>query len=136
LTQGHLGDVLSALLDGELADAALVAAETHLEGCAECTHELRLASEARELIRGLPPVEPPATFYPALLAGRRRRLAVAALASAAVAGLTFVGLRAPQESPVTPPVNQLVLDHAATASVSGDPVSELVPVGVPVAFRR
>jgi hypothetical protein len=45
-------------------------------------------------------------------------------------------LRVPQQSSVTPPVNQLVEDHAATASVAGDPVSELVPVGVPVSFRR
>src|SRR5437016_3686912 len=136
MTAGHLGDLLSAVLDGELTPAAGIAAEAHVEGCADCAHELALAGEARTLLRSLPPVEPPASFYPSLLAGRRRRRAVAALVGAALAGVAIVGLRAPQPSSVTPPVNQLVEDHAATASVAGDPVSELVPVGVPVSFRR
>jgi len=135
MPDGHLGDVLSALLDGELAPPAHAAAVAHLEGCVDCAHELDLAREARTLVRGLPPVEPPASFYPGLLGGRRRRRALAVVAGAAAAGLAVVALRAPQQSQVTPPVNQVVLDHAATASVAGDPVSELAPVGVAVSFR-
>ena len=133
---GHLGDVLSAFLDGELAAPARAAAEAHLEGCARCAHELALVAEARSLVRGLPPVEPPASFYPALLGGRRRRRAMVAVAAAGMAGLAIMTVRPPADRQVTPPVNQLVVDHAATASVTGDPVSELVPVGVPVSFRR
>ena len=72
MTEGHLGDLLSALLDGELTAAATAAEHAHLEGCPECAHELTLASEARQLVRSLPPVEPPAAFYPSVLAGRRR----------------------------------------------------------------
>ncbi len=136
MSEGHLGDLLSALVDGELTSAATAAAHAHVQGCADCAHELTLASEARQLVRSLPPVEPPAAFYPWLLAGRRRRRAIAAVAAASLAGLAIVGLRVPQQTSVTPPVNQLVEDHAATASVAGDPVSELVPVGVPVSFRR
>ena len=35
---GHLGDVLSALLDGELEYAEAAAARAHLQGCPAC-HE-------------------------------------------------------------------------------------------------
>ena len=139
---GHLGDRLSALLDGELAPADAEAARGHLAACGWCSEELALAGEARRWLRSLPPVEPPADFYrrlradaPAPAPMRRRRVGVAVLAATAAASLAFLGLASPQEPATTPPVARLVEAHA-TAVGAGDPVSRLVPAGVPVSFRR
>ena len=57
MTGGHLGDLLSALLDGELTPAALIAAESHVEGCADCAHELDFLIAVKvgeEMIRNAP----------------------------------------------------------------------------------
>jgi anti-sigma factor RsiW len=135
--QGHLGDLLSAFLDGELDTPERSSASAHLDVCTYCSDELAAVAEARRLMRSLPPVEPPFGFYLRLLGLRRRRRAVAAVAAAAVAATALVSLRPPpQPRVVAPPVSRLVEDHAATASVAGDPVSELVPVGVPVSLSR
>ena len=47
---GHLGDRLSALLDGELTSDEVVAARAHLAGCATCAIELEAADSARSLL--------------------------------------------------------------------------------------
>ena len=133
---GHLGDLLSAFLDGELHDAERSAAASHLDACTYCSNELAAVAEARARVRSLPPVEPPFGFYQRLLGLRRRRRAVVAVAAAAFAGTALVSLRPPPQPRVAPPVTRMVEDHAATASVAGDTVSELVPVGVPVSFSR
>jgi len=65
---GHLGDALSALLDGELDDAAAEAARAHLAGCQACETERAAIGQARSWLRGLPPVEPPTDLYERLLA--------------------------------------------------------------------
>lgn len=133
---GHPGDALSALVDGELSSAEAVAVRAHLAGCPECSAELDGVSEARAWVRGLPPVEPPAAFYRALALPDRRRRALAALAGTAVAAMALVSFRSPPSPSVTPPVRQLVEDHAATASAAGDPVTPLVPVGLSEPFGR
>ncbi len=70
---GHLNDVLSALLDGELDDAGMTAARAHLAGCPTCEEELVDVGLARSWLRSLPPVEPPADFYHRLLAAAPER---------------------------------------------------------------
>ena len=140
----HLGDALSALLDGELADEEAARARPHLDACPACAAELAAVSQARSWLRALPSVEPPAGFLAGLLASppagdvvrlRRRRLGLAALAASAAASLALLGLASPPEPPAAPRVAQLVEAHA-TAAGSGDPVSQLVSAGVPVSFRR
>jgi anti-sigma factor RsiW len=131
----HAGDALGALLDGELDAADEVAVHAHLEGCPSCTAELAQVRAARSWVRALPAVEPPFGFYERLLAPRRRRWAAASMAAAAVASLVAVVAMPPREDPVRPPVASLVRTHAITASVDGDPVSQLAPAGVPVSFR-
>jgi anti-sigma factor RsiW len=142
----HLGDALSALLDGELADEEAARARPHLDACPACAAELAAVSQARSWLRALPSVEPPAGFLAGLLAPppapagdvvrlRRRRLGLAALAASAAASLALLGLASPPEPPAAPRVAQLVEAHA-TAAGSGDPVSQLVSAGVPVSFRR
>ena len=138
----HLGDLISALLDGELSPTAVSEAERHLAACATCAGELADVRTARAWVRGLPPVEPPAGFYERILRAegpehrpsvRRKVLAFAGSAAAAVA---LVSVAAPRQAPVSPSVNRMVEAHATGASLSSDPLSRLAPLGVPVSFRR
>jgi len=129
----HLEDTLSAYLDDELAPAARREAEAHLAGCAECREELDEVSIARRAIRILPvhsarrPVGP--VLVPA--AGSQRRRAVWALVAAAAAAVAVV---LPQEPEVAPSLPSLADSHAARASISGDPLTQLAPIAVPVRF--
>jgi anti-sigma factor RsiW len=129
----HLGDRLTAFADGELgADEPAVRA--HVAGCPVCAAELAQIREVRALLRGLPVVEAPFGFYERMLrrkGGRRGLVGVAAGVAAAIAVLTLV---TPQQGDVQPPVADMVETHAATASVAGDPVSQLVPAATPVRF--
>jgi hypothetical protein len=89
----HLGDDLSALLDGELDGARVAAARAHLEGCQDCQEELALVEAARQMLRSAPPIDPPPGFVDGYIRGRHRRraLAVAAGSFACLATLaTFV----------------------------------------------
>ena len=147
--RGHLGDRLSGLLDGELADADAGEARRHLAACASCSDELQAVGEARTWLRHLPLVEPPSGFRERLLGAdprlveppggvvvmpsRRRRAAVVALAGCAAAAAAVLGLFPAPDPPAEPEVTRLVEAHA-TSGVGGDPLSRLVPVGVPVSF--
>jgi anti-sigma factor RsiW len=128
----HLGDALSALLDGELTPAEARAAEAHLGACEPCRHELAATSAARSLVRGLPVVDPPFGVFERLRRPAWRR-GVAAVTGGAAAAVLLLVLTTPPADPVEPPVRALVERHAASASAGGDPVTELVSVGVPVA---
>ncbi len=145
---GHLGDALSALLDGELPRLEEEAARAHLAGCPNCAEELRAVRQARTWVRAVPPVEPPFGFYERMLRGAppavpafaaqpglRRRAGMAALGAAAAA-VTVLGIGSPSPRPVSPPVPRLVEAHATSASVGADLLSKLAPVGVPVSFGR
>jgi len=145
----HLGDALSALLDGELSDDDAAGARTHLAGCDVCEAEMAAVAQVRSLLRDLPPAEPPADFYrrirtpvvtdtprPMPVPARpRRRVGVAAFAACAAATLVLLGFAAPHDSETSPPVGRFIEAHA-TAAAGGDPVSQMAPVVVPVSFRR
>lgn len=144
----HLGDALSALLDGELPVAQADQARAHLATCPTCAHELAAVTQARAWVRALPPVEPPFGFYERMLLDRqpatvafgarsnlRRRAGLAALGAAAAA-VTVLGVGSPAAQPVSPAVPRLVEAHAASASVGADLLSKLAPMGVPVSFGR
>ncbi|MGI9023896.1 MAG: anti-sigma factor family protein [Acidimicrobiales bacterium] len=55
----HLGDAITALLDGELSDDEAVAARRHLAECPACTAEMAGLGQMRSWLRDLPPVDPP-----------------------------------------------------------------------------
>jgi anti-sigma factor RsiW len=147
--QTHLGDALSALLDGELSMAQQETARAHLAGCTECSDELAAVGQARSWVRGLPQVDPPFGFYERILLDRplpgtprfggnpglRRRAGVAAFGAAAAA-VTVLGVGSPAARPVNPSMPRLVEAHAASASVGADLLSKLAPVGVPISFGR
>lgn len=132
----HLDDVLSAYLDDELAPAARREAEDHLRGCAECRAELDEVASARHAIRILPvhttsrPLLEPADDPGWVAGGRRRARAAWAVAAAAAA----VAMVLPQEPEVAPSLPSLAGSHAARASITGDPLSQLAPLAVPVRF--
>ncbi|MGI9032262.1 MAG: anti-sigma factor family protein [Acidimicrobiales bacterium] len=136
----HLGDALSAMLDGELEPADEEAAGAHLALCPQCRAELASVAKARSWVRSLPPVEPPAAFYQRIPRGapgihHRRRAGVVALVGCTAAAALVLGVASPREPSTSPPVGRFVEAHA-TAVGGGDPVSHLVPAAVPVSFRR
>jgi anti-sigma factor RsiW len=139
----HLDDTLSAYLDDELAPAARHEAEAHLAGCVDCRAELDEVAAARRAIRILPVhatarslvgtgsfaghPRAPGAVRPAT----SRRRAVWALAAAVAAAIAVVLPREPQVAPSLP---SLADSHAARASITGDPLTQLAPIAVPVRF--
>jgi anti-sigma factor RsiW len=131
----HLGDLLSALVDGELAAPNRKAAEDHVQGCELCRAEWELTVHAHLLVAGLPMLDlPSAVWAPAAVQGRRRaRSPVWVGAAAAALALTFLAASPPQHH-VTPQMAHLVQDHATSSG--NDPVTQLAPVAVPASFRK
>ena len=134
----HLGEALSAYLDKELATAGLREAEAHLAVCPECQAELGDIAAARAAVRALPirPWPPgrweELTGYPPSVAPiRPPRRALWAAAAAVAAGVALWLPREPQVAPVLP---ALADSHAVRASVTGDPLTQLAPIAVPVGF--
>jgi anti-sigma factor RsiW len=135
---GHLEDALSAYLDDELAPAARREAEAHLAGCAGCRSELDEIGSARHAIRFLPVHAAPRSLpdwgdraaFPVARAVPRKR-ALWALAAAVAAA---VALLLPREPEVAPSLPSLADTHAARASITGDPLTQLAPIAVPVRF--
>lgn len=110
----HLGDAISAYLDGEMDAIERDRADTHLADCARCSEDLATIAAVRERVRTLPVLEP----------GRRRTvaprrpwtLAAASVAAVALAaGLVLAG----GEAPATFDLGTLNDQH--TARVVGDP---------------
>lgn len=130
---GHLGELASALLDGELAPPEAERARSHLAGCPDCTAELDATSRVRALVRDLPPVEPPfPLIVPTGRRGRAGMVGVAAAVAAAVASVLMANVRS--EAPGRPSVASLLETHA-TSVVNVEPVSQLAPAAVPLSNR-
>jgi anti-sigma factor RsiW len=132
---GHLGDTVSALADGELAEADRAAAERHLDGCAECRAEWQAAVWTRDLVAGLPVLAVPAPVWATMTAVRRRRPrpVVWLSAGAAAVGIVILAVTPPRPH-VTPHVARLVEVHAVSSG--NDPVTQLAPAAVPASFGR
>lgn len=104
----HLGELLSAYLDGELTATESPRVAGHLQGCGRCRAELDDLASARAAIRSLPIIEvPPGVLglpESNVISLRRRPMMWAATAAAAAVAI-FVGaatLLAPPPSVVTP----------------------------------
>ena len=143
----HLDELISALLDDELSPSEEADAYDHLASCPRCAAELADVRVARNWVRSLPAVDPPFGFFerivfdasPKPVPARpplRRRVAVGALAASAAAALALLGVMSPRDTPVSPSVARLVEAHATGASLDGDPLSRLAPIGVPVSLGR
>lgn len=93
LPDGHLGELLSAYLDGELSTAEQRQVSDHVVSCAQCRGELHDLDRARIAIRSLPGVDTgQLAQIPAPPTSRRRRLAVAGSVGIAAAVALFVAL--------------------------------------------
>jgi hypothetical protein len=128
----HLGDELSALLDGELTAGERSAVQAHLAECDECNTELEATRLVRDRLRRAPPVDPPFGFYERMLRKKRRWPVVASVAAVAaiwvaVAGFVFQsqpgkqtppvdGARALASDPNAPSTGGLTLHRAERAS--------------------
>ncbi len=135
----HPGGALSALLDGELSPEEEVDVQAHLVACMLCRHEMETVRTARLWMRALPPVEPPFGLYERMLQPYRpgrRRVAMAFLGAAAAVAAAFVSVAPARQEPVSPSVATLIEAHATSASVDGDPLTNLAPAGVPVSITR
>jgi anti-sigma factor RsiW len=117
---GHLDELLTAHLDGELDDAERAEVETHLASCADCRRELEALRHVRSVLRGAPAVDPPFGFFERMTSRRRRPrwIAAASVAGIAAAWIVVVGfVLAPARTTVEPPV-----ESARAALGSGDGV--------------
>ncbi len=135
----HPGDLLSAMVDGELTPAEEAEVQAHLVACVACRRELEAATKARLWVRALPPVEPPFGFFQRLLQPyrpRHRRVAMAALGAAAAVAALFLSVTPPQQEQVNPQVATLIAAHATSASVGADPLSGLAPAGVAIPLGK
>ena len=158
---GHLGDLLSALLDGEMEYEEAAAARAHLQACPFCRAELDATASTRTLVRSLPMMDPPAGLIDGILAipepepdahtgaapdeggvvpitaGRRRagrNRPLVAIAGIAAAVAMFAIVVTPHQSrTVKPPVSTFVDAHATSFS-GDDPITGLAPVAVPASF--
>jgi anti-sigma factor RsiW len=134
---GHLGEALSALVDGQLDHDDEAAALDHLAGCDACAAELEATTAVRRMVRALPPVEPlsPLVAVPPAEPQRRpgRLAGVLAAAAASVAIMLMSGVQ--PEVGTGPQVAQLVQVHT-TSPVNADPMSQLAPAALPVSFTQ
>lgn len=93
----HVGDLLSALLDGELNRDELATVTAHLAECETCSEELTAIASVREAVRSLPELDPPVP----IMAHRRPHRWITAAASIA-AGALAVGLAVAPGEQATP----------------------------------
>ncbi|MEO5680224.1 MAG: anti-sigma factor, partial [Acidimicrobiales bacterium] len=146
----HIGDLLSARLDGELSPDLLEGIEAHLGACPACFAEDEEVAWARTALRSLPPLDPPEGVLRSPWAWpvsahpisqprprSRGRQLVAATAAVAAAGAGVLGLvgRAGPADTSRPSVASFVSQHS-TSSPGPDAVSGLAPAAMPVSFTR
>ncbi len=120
---GHLGDELSALLDGELTEDRGIEARRHLETCPSCRAELAHVEGARSVLRALAMVEPPDGLLDRLARGRTRMarsvrgwgIAANLVATAAAWLLVLAVTSGVTPLSARPPVSRFVDQHAAAA---------------------
>jgi anti-sigma factor RsiW len=127
LPDGHLGDRLSAYLDGELPTLEHRRVTRHLVECVDCRAELQDLDRARIAIRSLPGVDAGSSGeVPVIPVPRKRRLGLiaggvgAAAAAALVLGITMTG----GDQPVFT-LNDLAARHVARASA--EPAFSIMP---------
>lgn len=131
----HLGDLISALVDGQLGPDEEAAALGHLASCPACGADLQAISTVRAMVRSLGPVEPPRPLVAEPPVRRRPSWAsgLAAAAAASVALLLLSGVE--QQNTGVPQVAQLVQVHS-TSPVNVDPMSQLAPAVLPASLDQ
>jgi len=122
LPDTHLGEQLSAYLDGQVATSEHDFVLSHLEFCTDCRLELHELDAARTAIRSLPGLEPPEF----LVVHRqriederwtRRRIVTAGLGVAAAAAVVFATFGPSTDPDGNLDINQFFDQHQVRVSV-------------------
>lgn len=118
LPSGHLGELLSAYLDGELSAAEQRQVSDHVVDCAQCRGELHDLDRARIAIRSLPGVDTGQLdrITPPPSAHRRSRIAVAGSIGIAAAVALFFALSLGSQPEPAFSLDDLGNHHIARAS--------------------
>lgn len=117
----HPGDLLSALLDGELARGEHRDVTAHLDGCEQCRADFEAITSARSALRSLPVLDPPEGLLPEPRLPRRlwwQRPVLAWAAAGAAALAVAIGLVAGTTTPPEPmDLGDLAGQHTARVLV-------------------
>lgn len=127
---GHVGEGISAYLDGELEPAELSRVTQHLAGCETCRGDLESFALVRSRLRSLPMLELPEELAPSrkVEAGGRGFRIVWGAAAAVIAGLvTVASLNAPREV-VEITTENLGAQYAARHSLDPGSTGRLLPL--------
>lgn len=120
-SEQHPGDLLSALLDGELSVAEADQVEAHVRGCGSCGAELDEVREARAVLRALPALDPPSWLVTVGDASPQRvpRALQVLVSVAAGAGALLLAAGSLAPSAASPAPGDAVASHAATVAALG-----------------
>jgi len=134
LPDGHLGDRLSAYLDGELVTLEHRRVTRHVVDCPDCRIELQELDRARIAVRSLPGVDTTSTGEIPVTPPVRhtRRYVAAGIGAAAVAAALVVGLAVGNGDEPAFSLNDLGTRHVARASA--EPGFAVLPASVEVSF--
>lgn len=127
----HLGEVVSAYLDGELPALERRRAESHLAGCDVCRDELTDMMFVRARLRAIPMLELPYELtspspVPTPIF-RRARLLVGAAAAAVTMVLALAAMASPGDV-VALSGNEFSMSFRARASLDQNQTGRLVPL--------
>ena len=127
----HLGEVVSAYLDGELPPLERRRAESHLAGCDLCRDELTDMMFVRARLRAIPMLELPSELTgrspaPAPI-HRRARVLVGAAAAVVTMVLALAAMASPTDV-VALSGNEFSLTYRARASLDQNQTGRLVPL--------
>jgi anti-sigma factor RsiW len=127
---GHLGEQLSAYLDGELITSEIPVVSTHLGSCTDCRRELADLDRSRTSVRALPGLEPPVFLAPKIEDKKSRRglRTAVAVAAGAAAVSTMFALTPLGDGPDPTAVSIVELEsrHVAVSSGGRTPTGVLV----------
>lgn len=121
LDEVHVGEQLSAYLDGEIDTGEHTVVLAHLDRCSRCRDELYEIDAARTAVRSLPVLDPPIPLMPTLRREHpnhpvRRAVTWAASVAAAAALVVGVTVNRPQAAPID--LTSFGERHVARQSVS------------------
>jgi len=127
----HLGDVVSAYLDGELPASERHRAESHLAGCDICRDQLTDMMFVRARLRALPmlelPAEPAVVTRAVVPVHRRHRILMGAAAAAVAMVLALAAGTSPGEV-VDLSGHEFSMTYGARASLDRNQTGRLVPL--------
>jgi anti-sigma factor RsiW len=127
LPDGHLGDRLSAYLDGELVTIEQRRVTKHLESCPACRAELQELDRARTAVRSLPGMGNVTAEMPVAAVGKRHRVGLIAgtVGAAAAAAVLVLGLSTGGRDQPAVTLEDLAVRHVARASA--EPAFSIMP---------